>query len=220
VTGDHSQQALICNETGVLQRLTGDYLAAAASHRQAIEQFRELSDPAGQAIALNDLGLAQQLTGDFPAAAASHQQALRVLRSERHERAQVLNSLGELAARTSATQQARDYHNQAIAIARDIGAPLEEARALEGIGQSHLQDGDPSQAATPLRGALAIYRRIGNPGARRVDETLRDYGLESAPAQPAHDQEICHWKPRPVGTSCPAPATQQLRSSIVEVTRV
>jgi tetratricopeptide (TPR) repeat protein len=116
----------------LLARKADDYQVAAASHQQAIEQFRELSDPPAQAIALNALGLVQQLTGDFPAAAPSHQQALRLLRSERHERAQVLNSLGELAARTSAAQQARDYHNQAIAIASETGAPLEEARALEG----------------------------------------------------------------------------------------
>ena len=185
--GDHSKQAWACNEIGLLQRLTGDYPAAAASHRQAIEQFRDLSDPTGQAIALNALGLVQQLTGDYPAAAASHRQALRLLRGERHERAQVLNSLGELASRTSATQQARDYYNQAIAIARDIGAPLEEARALEGIGHSHLQDGNPSWATTPLRGALAIYQRIKSPGTERIQETLRQYGLQPAPTQPTHD---------------------------------
>jgi len=51
--------------------------------------------------------------------------------------------------------------------------PLEEARALEGIGHSYLHDGNTSQAATHLRQALAIYQRIGTPGARRARETLR-----------------------------------------------
>src|SRR5262249_916297 len=111
----------------------------------------------------------------------------RLLRSERHERAQVLNSLGELAAHTSATQQARDYHNQAIAIARDIGTPLEEARALEGIGHSHVQDGNLSRATTSLRDALTIYQRTGSPGTRRVRETLRQHGLQPAPTRLAHD---------------------------------
>ena len=66
----------LSTELGVLQRLTGDYPAAAASHQQALELFRDLGDRAGQAHALNELGLVQQLTGDYPAAAASHQQAL------------------------------------------------------------------------------------------------------------------------------------------------
>ena len=51
--------------------------------------------------------------------------------------------------------------------------PLEEARALEGIGHSYLHDGNTSQAATHLRQALSICQRIGTPGARRVRETLR-----------------------------------------------
>jgi Flp pilus assembly protein TadD len=85
--------------------------------------------------------------------------------------AEALNRLGELATRTSATSQARDQHTQALAIARDISAAPEEARALEGLGHGHLQDGNPGHAAAHLRQALAIYERIGAPGAKRVEET-------------------------------------------------
>ena len=46
-----------------------------------------------------------------------------------------------------------------------------EARALEGISNSHLHDGNPSYAAEYLRQALAMYRRIGAPAAQRVQET-------------------------------------------------
>jgi len=48
--------------------------------------------------------------------------------------AEALNRLGELSSRTSATGQAREHHTRALAIARDIGVPSEEARALEGLG--------------------------------------------------------------------------------------
>jgi hypothetical protein len=98
----------------------------------------------------------------------------------------VLNSLGELASRTSATGQAREHHSQALAIAREIGAPLQEARALEGIGHSHLHEAHPSDATTRLQQAFAIYQRIGSPGAQCVQETLRRYGLPPTPTQPAH----------------------------------
>jgi hypothetical protein len=94
----------------------------------------------------------------------------------------VLNSLGELASRTSPTGQARNHHSQALAIARQIGAPLEEARALEGIGTSHLQDGNPGEATALLRQALAVYQRIESPGARCVEDTLRQHRL--LPATP------------------------------------
>jgi hypothetical protein len=72
--------------------------------------------------------------------------------------------------RIPAADQARGYHGQALAIACEIGSPLEEARALEGIGQSYLRDGELSQAAAPLREALAVYQRIGSPGGQRVEK--------------------------------------------------
>ena len=93
--------------------------------------------------------------------------------------AETLNSLGELASRTSDTQQARGHHDQALAIARDLGAPREEARALEGIGRCHLYDGNRSEAATYLRQALTIYQRIGAPAvARRIQQTLQALPVE------------------------------------------
>jgi len=92
----------------------------------------------------------------------------------------VLNDLGELSSRTAATGQARDHHNQALVIAAEIGAPLQEARALEGIGYSYLEDGNPAQAAVHLQRALAIYQRIGSPRAQRVKETLRRQSARGA----------------------------------------
>jgi len=58
---------------------------------------------------------------------------------------------------------ASDHHTRALAITRDISAPLEEARALEGIGQCHIQNDDLGNGAAYLRHALAIYQRIGAP---------------------------------------------------------
>jgi tetratricopeptide (TPR) repeat protein len=88
--------------------------------------------------------------------------------------AEALNSLGELLSQTADSQQAREHHTQALAIARDPGAPQEEARALEGIGRCDIQDGNPGEGGAKLRQALSIYQRIGAPDAQRVQETLRD----------------------------------------------
>jgi Tfp pilus assembly protein PilF len=99
---------------------------------------------------------------------------------QRQEQAEVLNSLGELSSRCATGQQARDYHNQALAIAREVGAPLEEARALEGIGRCHLEDGHDQNGTTHLQQALAIYQRIGAPGAQRVQQALLDHHVTTA----------------------------------------
>jgi tetratricopeptide (TPR) repeat protein/transcriptional regulator with XRE-family HTH domain len=173
--GDRHLQAQVLFELAAVQRLTGDYPAATASSRQALSLYRQFSEGfSDMAYVLNELGLVQQLTGDYLAAAASHQQALALCQDiNRTAQAETLNCLGELSSRTADGRQARDDHAQALAIARDLGVPAEEARALEGIGRSHLRDGNPTQAAAPLRDALAIYQRIGGPAARRVEETLK-----------------------------------------------
>jgi tetratricopeptide (TPR) repeat protein len=132
----------------------------------------------------------QQLTGDYPAAAASHQQALELCRDRGignwSGHAETLNCLGELASRTADGRQARTYHAQALAIARQLGTPLEEARALEGIGHSHLRDGHTSEGTACLEQALTIYQRVAAPAARRVQETLRQHALK--PASPPCNQ--------------------------------
>jgi tetratricopeptide (TPR) repeat protein len=175
--GNRLGQATTLNDLGIVQEETGDYPAAAASQQEARKMFCDLGIQLGQAVALNKLGTVQQLAGDYPAAAVSLQQALELHRDlgTRFGQAQTLNSLGELSSRTSGSQQSRERHSQALAIACDIGMPLEEARALEGIGRSYLQNGATDEGAAHLRQALAIYQRIGAPGARRVQETLRQY---------------------------------------------
>jgi hypothetical protein len=119
-------------------------------------------------------------TGDYQAAAGILHRALQGARSlgHRHGEAVTLNSLGELSAKTSALGEARGYHDQALSIARDIGAHPEEARALAGIGMN-LLPGSPAEAAGYLRDALVIFRRIGSPAALRVQDTLDQHGLKS-----------------------------------------
>jgi hypothetical protein len=57
---------------------------------------------------------------------------------------------------------------------------LEEARALEGIGRCHLQDGDTVAGIARLRQALSIYKRIGAPGAQRIQQILLSHHVRTA----------------------------------------
>ena len=101
-----------------------------------------------EATTLIDQGLVQQLSGRYAAAAANQQQALALFSDLGNllGQAEAHNNFGQLAIRAANTPQARTHHAQALAIARDISAPLEEARALEGLGQTHLQDGSRDKA--------------------------------------------------------------------------
>jgi len=167
--GETRGQAWALHHLGVVQQLTGDSSAATASLTQALQLFRDLGDRQGQAWALNHLGVVQQLTGDHPAATTSLTQALQLSRDlgDRYGHADASINLGELLFLSSAYREARGYLAQALSIARDINLPVEEARALEGIGRCHIQEGNPGQGAADLRRALEIYQRIGAPEARR-----------------------------------------------------
>jgi tetratricopeptide (TPR) repeat protein/transcriptional regulator with XRE-family HTH domain len=185
--GDRHGQAMVFLNLGVVQSLTGDYAAAAATYQQALGMYRDLGDRHGQANAINNLGWVQSRTGDYPAAAASLTEALGMYRDigDRDGQAAVLNNLGDLLSQSGDSQQAGDYHARALAIAREISAPLEEAGALEGIGHCLLRDGNPGDAAAHWQQALTIYQRIGAPDARRIQETLRQHGITTAPPPPS-----------------------------------
>jgi hypothetical protein len=60
---------------------------------------------------------------------------------------------------------------------------MQEARALEGIGKSHLLESNPGEAATCLQQALTIYERIGALAAQRVRETLEHHRLTPVAAE-------------------------------------
>ena len=188
--GDRLGQAIAIANLGLAQFRTGDYPAAAASMAQALGMCRNLGDRRGQASVTRSLGLVQLRTGDYPAAAASLAQALGMYRDlgYRGGQAEILNDLGEMLSRSGDGQQARDHHARALTLAREISAPLEEARALEGIGHCLLQDGDPDAAAAHWQQALAIYERIGATDARRIQETLRQHGITTAPAPAGGDK--------------------------------
>ena len=95
----------------------------------------------------------------------------------------MLNTLGELRLRCAAGREAEEYHTAALAIACELGAPAEEARAREGIGRCRIQAADLGEGSAQLRAALAIYQRLGDPAAARVRQALHDHG--SQPAAPA-----------------------------------
>ena len=185
--GDRQGQARAIVNLGEVQQLTGDYPAATASYQQGLGLFRDLGYRRGQAAAICNLGIVQLRTGDYPAAAASLTKALGMFRDLGHRagQAEALNYLGEVLARSGDSRQARDHYAQALAIAREISAPLEEARALEGLGHCLLRYGDPGPAAAHWQQALEICQRLGVPDAQRIQDTLNQHGITTAPPPPS-----------------------------------
>jgi tetratricopeptide (TPR) repeat protein len=75
-----SDAAYALNELGVVQQLTGDYAAAAASHQQALALCRDRGNQIGQAETLNCLGELSSRIADARQARDYHAQALAIAR--------------------------------------------------------------------------------------------------------------------------------------------
>jgi tetratricopeptide (TPR) repeat protein len=111
-------------------------------------------------------------TGDYPGATDALEQALGISRSlgYRLGEAEALNQTAAMHLACGDPRQARACHQRALDIAAAIGSPLEQARALEGIGKCAAMTCVTGTGA--LRQALEIYRRIGAAAAVRLAAEL------------------------------------------------
>ena len=173
--GDRQGQAWALNQLGVVQELTGDYPAAAASLTQALQLFRDLGDRRGQAWALNQLGVVQRRTGDYPAATASLTRALQLFRDlgDRRGQAWALHDLGVVQQRTG------DYPAAAASLTRALRAVPRPGRpARPGLGPPR-----PGRGAAADRG-LPGRRRQPDPGAGAVPRPGRPARPGLGPRRP------------------------------------
>jgi tetratricopeptide (TPR) repeat protein/transcriptional regulator with XRE-family HTH domain len=176
--GDQNGQATALHFLGTVQSVTEDYSESIASLTRSLALYRGTGTPWGEANALAALGDVQRLTGESSAANANLAQALQLYRELGHRsgESETQNSIGELLQSSSDYENARSHHEQALDIARRIAAPLEEARALEGIGVCHIRCGQTGEGITLLRQALGIYEHVSSPRSHRVEKVLHELG--------------------------------------------
>jgi tetratricopeptide (TPR) repeat protein/transcriptional regulator with XRE-family HTH domain len=149
-----------------------DYKAAAAAARQALALYRQLGSRREEALAIGMLGLVQRETGDARAK-ASFDEALQIFRDigDRLNEGETLLNLAEL---PGPPEVQHAHASAALAIARDIAARPQEARALGIIGVSRIAAGDTDQASELLRQATDLYQEIGVPAPAYVKQALHD----------------------------------------------
>jgi tetratricopeptide (TPR) repeat protein/transcriptional regulator with XRE-family HTH domain len=170
----HGQGAALSN-LGQAYLAMKDYAAADAVITQALALYRDLGNRREEAIALGLLGLVQRETGD-PAATASFDETLRIFRNigDRLNEAETLNNIAEM---PGPAEIRRAYASEALAIARDIAARPQEARALGIIGLNRIATGENDQASELLRQAVDLYTEIGVPAPAHVKQALRNLAI-------------------------------------------
>jgi tetratricopeptide (TPR) repeat protein/transcriptional regulator with XRE-family HTH domain len=162
--GDRPGEAGALDELGLLQQITGNYPAAAATLARAVALYRDLDDLPGQVYALNHLGLAQSDVADFSAAEASHREALALARSigDRLAEGVSLTDLGQVQQWTGDYAAAVANHERALAMFRSLGSRFDEADALCELGFAACLIGDQETAAACHQEGLELFRSLGD----------------------------------------------------------
>jgi tetratricopeptide (TPR) repeat protein/transcriptional regulator with XRE-family HTH domain len=171
-------EANVLIDLGAAQVATGAHTAAIADLNRALELHERLGDRLGTANAMHQLGAALHASGAYRQAAASQEQALELYRDlgDRAGEAETLIALGNVALALNDPAAAGPSFELARSIAADIASPLLQARALEGEGRCHRQDGRLAESRAALSQAVQIYQRIGSADADRAATELRAEG--------------------------------------------
>jgi DNA-binding CsgD family transcriptional regulator/tetratricopeptide (TPR) repeat protein len=144
---------------------------------QALDGVDPTVEPVRAAVLLAQLGLDRQLAGREADALAGFQEAERLLDGAppSPERARVLAGHAQTLAATWHTSQAVPYCEQAIAVARAVGARAEETHALSTLGACLDNLGELDRAAALHRQARRIAEEVGD-----ADAIVRTYTRLSA----------------------------------------
>jgi tetratricopeptide (TPR) repeat protein len=135
-----------------------NYQLALTHAEQSLHLFRQFDTPLYQADMLGAIGMYRARLGDYRNAYDACEAALALVGPQyRHGEANILDSLGYIASRTGQYLQARGYYERALVIRRRLGSTYDEAGTLDGLGQTHVQLGRPTEARHVWHQALDLY---------------------------------------------------------------
>jgi tetratricopeptide (TPR) repeat protein len=169
-------QAYALTELGSLYGISQDHASGLESIQSALELFIGIGSPGGEAYALAALGSVQTGAQNYLDARVSLDRALDINRDigSLGGEADALTHLGRLVFLTGSAAESRGYFAEALRISDEISSPFQKAAALEGIGLSHMTEGE---SIAHLRLAGEIYASLGVPDSSRVQAVLDGLGF-------------------------------------------
>ncbi len=165
--GDRDAQAQVYLHRGRLLSRLGRQLEAAEDFRLAVEIFREADDRDGQAGAHVERAFLFQAAGELAETERALRQALELYQElqDRPAELETLLAVAEAVAARERLQQAADLYQQVRQ--RTEGTAVSRLLRVRAGGLEHLAllarlQGDAGAATDLLRGALEIYRQLGD----------------------------------------------------------
>lgn len=162
LAGYRRGEAEALTNLGIVQRLTGEYVAAIATLERALEACRAVDDQHDEARALVALGIVERLT-------VSHQMAITTLRralelhagaADQLGQADALSELGCVQRLAGDFPDARASHERALQLYRDLGDRQGQADSLRYLGRVYQEVGDYAAVTALYTQALELYRSV------------------------------------------------------------
>lgn len=147
---------------------------AIAAAEKGLTIFTEIGSGAGTARARYHLGIVLSRVGRLTEAVHHHAECLAFFRAgkQRVWEQRVCSRLAETFIAAERYEDAVRHAEQALVVSREIGHPYGEALSLTVLGRALKGLGSAARSAECLRGALAIFTRLGAPEAGDVRSLL------------------------------------------------
>ena len=183
----------LLRRAGLAAYMAADYRRTVAHRREAIAADT-VADPVRAGLLREELGRALWLIGDTVGSLAAYRDAVETIPVEppTAERARALSGLGQILMLQAKYVESRALCEEAISIARTVGARAQEGHALNTYGNDLAALGDCEGGAAALREALEIAREVRNAddvGRAYVNltEEMHDCGHSSAALAEAYE---------------------------------
>lgn len=172
--GSRRGEAVTLLRLGEALTALGDYNAAAPHLDEALTIFRDFGEPVAHASTLIALANLWRCTGDYPAGEQALADALAISRDLRAAglEAEILNCTGSLHRSRGDLENARACHESALHRSRHLAIPLEQGRALAGLGRCALSSGDHANGLALLRQAHAVLAHTRAAEAQAIASEL------------------------------------------------
>jgi tetratricopeptide (TPR) repeat protein len=173
-------EAIGATVRGMLETVSGDAAAAAASFSHALEIQQRLGDREGAGMSLGGLAALAVQSGDVPEALELYRQSLTSFETcgDRGEEARILSEMAWTHLAAGDTTLARRYFFDAVQAHTDIASVRGVGLSLVGLASTEAVDGRPERAATLAAAAEVFAQDEGivvvysdeTPGRELVDE--------------------------------------------------
>jgi DNA-binding SARP family transcriptional activator len=119
---DGNNSAKLLLEIGIVNKASGNLIAAEQAYARALEHWEKTSNSVWQANLLNNLGVLQHMRGDYVTAASNFERAIQHAKISSYPRLEAfaLTSIGDLYRDLDAPQESLEAYQQARQIAQRI----------------------------------------------------------------------------------------------------